>query len=432
MFRLDLLATAVLLCVLVGCSQSSPRSGGDSESHFLQSCDDQCDEGLSCICGVCTKGCQDLEPCLELADSASCGLLPASCNDAPGPRACQVQCERDRDCEGLGPQLSCRAGACRPRPPQPVDGGKPDAVAPSDAGARDAAPGPREAGQGEAGQGEPDSGPIQRDAEVDSQIPFDSGLYPECCLHEPITWQSTGGFAAPQTSSLSGCGTYVHEAEATCTNELPECDQEWTFDASTIQAAIEHGDVRAARAQAPILFGADNRPVDGVLLRVEINGDSIEVGDACAGQPDCREIPEGIAALVTMLKYVTLQQGQLGDCAPPDLCRLPGDTGPCFGIGIRYGFLAETGRCGSFTYGLCEGNDNNFMSLQECDQTCGQSPCSQGQPFDPEAPCNAETLAGNRCFADVRGACLCECAKTGNPVSRCEVLENVPAYATCD
>ncbi|XP_071535853.1 uncharacterized protein [Panulirus ornatus] len=51
-------------------------------------------------------------------------------------------------------------------------------------------------------------------------------------------------------------------------------------------------------------------------------------------------------------------------------CLKKQDTGPCFSNFIRYSYNAESGLCEEFTYGGCQGNDNNFVSAEECIEVC--------------------------------------------------------------
>ena len=49
---------------------------------------------------------------------------------------------------------------------------------------------------------------------------------------------------------------------------------------------------------------------------------------------------------------------------------LPFEKGPCMNSSLRYYFDSNIGKCMQFLYGSCHGNDNNFESLTECEQTC--------------------------------------------------------------
>ncbi len=66
---------------------------------------------------------------------------------------------------------------------------------------------------------------------------------------------------------------------------------------------------------------------------------------------------------------------------PPLLCSLPFDSGPCDAAIPRY--AAVDGQCVLVSYGGCEGNENNFTSLEECLKVCegrpGALPCPAGR-----------------------------------------------------
>jgi hypothetical protein len=96
-----------------GCGATDTQNGGtDSNTHWLEPCerDSQCDEGLSCVCGVCTAPCEDDDACSAL-DGASCALA----NTCAGPReetSCVVGCSNDRDCGDLGTDFVCDGRQC--------------------------------------------------------------------------------------------------------------------------------------------------------------------------------------------------------------------------------------------------------------------------------------------------------------------------------
>lgn len=53
-----------------------------------------------------------------------------------------------------------------------------------------------------------------------------------------------------------------------------------------------------------------------------------------------------------------------------DICALPPDVGPCDAVCPRYFFNADTGQCEEFIFGCCEGNANNFPTLEACEAAC--------------------------------------------------------------
>ena len=54
-----------------------------------------------------------------------------------------------------------------------------------------------------------------------------------------------------------------------------------------------------------------------------------------------------------------------------DVCTLPSVAGPCSKNITRWFYNYQAGRCQQFTYGGCNGNQNNFDSLKSCHGTCG-------------------------------------------------------------
>ncbi|XP_021340999.1 papilin-like isoform X4 [Mizuhopecten yessoensis] len=51
-------------------------------------------------------------------------------------------------------------------------------------------------------------------------------------------------------------------------------------------------------------------------------------------------------------------------------CKLPKDIGPCRALVPRFYFNQQTERCEQFGYGGCQGNANNFATVDLCRQTC--------------------------------------------------------------
>jgi len=109
-----LCALLVMSVVTLACAQSNTPSEVETETHFLSSCDSSCDDGLSCVCGVCTEACTGDSACEALADIAICAPTPDACTGGAA-KTCDVECLDDDGCEELGASYECVSGRCRAR-----------------------------------------------------------------------------------------------------------------------------------------------------------------------------------------------------------------------------------------------------------------------------------------------------------------------------
>ncbi|XP_009466286.1 PREDICTED: tissue factor pathway inhibitor isoform X2 [Nipponia nippon] len=69
------------------------------------------------------------------------------------------------------------------------------------------------------------------------------------------------------------------------------------------------------------------------------------------------------------------EEDVLGAALPPlklghSVCAMKADEGPCKAIHMRYYFNIQSRECEIFEYGGCHGNENNFLTLEECQQNC--------------------------------------------------------------
>lgn len=60
----------------------------------------------------------------------------------------------------------------------------------------------------------------------------------------------------------------------------------------------------------------------------------------------------------------------LADCL--NICELPKEFGPCQHGTPRWGFDVKKAKCVKFIYGGCQGNENNFMTQEQCNKACGR------------------------------------------------------------
>jgi len=80
------------------------------------------------------------------------------------------------------------------------------------------------------------------------------------------------------------------------------------------------------------------------------------------------------------------------------ICQLPMEAGPCYALKPRFFFNFQSGRCEEFIYGGCQGNKNNFQTMQECVSACGKQP--RGLPPVTTLPAReARCRFGNASFA---------------------------------
>ena len=66
-----------------------------------------------------------------------------------------------------------------------------------------------------------------------------------------------------------------------------------------------------------------------------------------------------------------------------DPCSLPSETGPCRAGIPRFYFSGD--ECKEFLYGGCEGNENNFKSLEECQQKCAKESSEESEQSESDS-----------------------------------------------
>jgi len=74
-------------------------------------------------------------------------------------------------------------------------------------------------------------------------------------------------------------------------------------------------------------------------------------------------------------------------------CRLDREIGSCDDFSQRWYFDREDGECRAFLYGGCDGNANNFESLDECQSHC--RPAAETKPVDPTEICRLLKAEGD-------------------------------------
>lgn len=156
--------------------------------------------------------------------------------------------------------------------------------------------------------------------------PRDGGTSPTCVFDQRYEYGHIGGFrSSVGRTTLTPASSFLHvrttvrepRTSTSCSPPLPACGAANQIGSDDVEAAMAHPDVRAALASpTPLLYGRDTRPVDGTVFElVRQDSRGLLVGFPCEGAAGCREIPPGVAALVTLLEALDRQQLALPACS---------------------------------------------------------------------------------------------------------------------
>ena len=94
-----------------------------------------------------------------------------------------------------------------------------------------------------------------------------------------------------------------------------------------------------------------------------------------------------------------------------DICKLPEEPGLCLGYFTRYYYDSKAGECKDFIYGECVGNENNFKTLKACKKKCDKK-CDICKLQAEAGPCFSSItryyydLTTGKCSTFIYGGCF--------------------------
>lgn len=354
--------------VVAACGGASSVSS-NSETHFLGLCSaNECGEGLSCICGVCTVTCDPAASCGALNANAICTTpSSSSCGDDTQPSVCDVDCDDDSECASLGDDFRCLAGVCRP--PGCVHEG-------------------RIYQEGARFDNDCNTCTCRANGELTcTRIACEDG-----CEYDGQRYALGENFP-----DRDGCNT------CTCTEDGVACT-----DAACAGTCEYNGTTYDIGDDFPATDGCNHCSCseDGVLCSeigcvgptCEYSGGTYTIGDEFPADDTCNTCTCTVDGVVcTDAACTGCQVGDrfydYGDsylaedgcntcscseegsdcsqagCSRP-ACVLPFDAGECLASMPVFYYDAQAARCLEEIYGGCGGNENRFETLEDCQLTC--------------------------------------------------------------
>ncbi|CAF0874566.1 unnamed protein product [Rotaria sordida] len=147
-------------------------------------------------------------------------------------------------------------------------------------------------------------------------------------------------------------------------------------------------------------------------------------------------------------RFETEQQCQETCISPKgiEVCLLPKITGPCHSASHRYYYDRDKNECRQFHYGGCNGNSNNYETMEKCQSTCVKETIDQcTQPVEV-GPCKGEftrfyyDIITGQCRSFVYGGCkknknnfvaLKDCLKTCVEPRQKDICVQPKVIGTC-
>jgi hypothetical protein len=103
------------LGLLAACARTTLLDGTDGSTRWLFPCASDADCGeLSCLCGACTRRCEDRDACAELGSDSECAMIDDGRCAGERPRACVAACANDAQCTAEMSGTECAGGQCWP------------------------------------------------------------------------------------------------------------------------------------------------------------------------------------------------------------------------------------------------------------------------------------------------------------------------------
>jgi hypothetical protein len=293
-----LLAANVAGCGGLSASEGDRKGDGtDSNTHWMSQCreDAECDDELSCVCGVCSSSCAGETSCRDFGAAGMCLAAQCKANSDTPTLLCSSACDGDADCAG---NTRCEGGLCLPEratsgeavgslPVEPdVASGpepEPDTAPEPNAASPEPAPEP-DATSPEPPEPEPDSEPVPvqgcgaEGSSVGSKLERRENLCDAAiAMQGEVLCVNLAGLVERESASTAiGC-----EPDTACCN--------WTWSAYVVKCS--EGNLVLTAEGAP--FGTQIAPSDGF----DDSFGNVEVTMGCQGM-DCNPtcVPEGESA----------------------------------------------------------------------------------------------------------------------------------------
>ena len=109
-------------------------------------------------------------------------------------------------------------------------------------------------------------------------------------------------------------------------------------------------------------------------------------------------------------------------------CSQAPDSGPCIAAFKRFYYDVRDGRCHSFVFGGCGGNQNNFRTLEDCQQSCGKFSPDSNETADHKSQSNS-TDGHNYCIVNEEKYLIGSKLDIGRKCVDCEC--RIPPDFTC-